>query len=210
VSIVTEHRELARELCRYARLSYSRHLVGAAGGNISARVPGRAAYIVTASDLALRDAQPSQLVVVDARGELLEGGSGLRPSKETAFHLSIYRSRPEVNAVVHVHPTYATVFSLWKMRIPAATISASLKLKQGPVVGAAAPGSRDLCDRIEAAVRSSGAEVGVLLLEGHGLVAFDSTLRGAFNTAELAEDTARIAYLSELGGTTRPEGPAGS
>jgi kynurenine formamidase/ribulose-5-phosphate 4-epimerase/fuculose-1-phosphate aldolase len=206
MSIIAENSALAEELCRYCRLCYARYLVGAAGGNLSARVPGMDAYLVTASNVALRDAEPSTLVVVDGRGDLLEGGAGLRPSKETAFHLSIYRLRAEVNAVVHVHPTYATVFSVWKMQIPTATISASLKLKQGPVVAEAEPGSRELCDHIERAVRSSGDDVRVLLLERHGLVAFDSALSGAFNAAELAEDTARIAFLSARGGMTTLEG----
>jgi L-fuculose-phosphate aldolase len=206
MSIITKHRDLAQELCRYCRLCYARGLVGAAGGNLSVRLPGTEAYLVTASNVALRDSEPAMLVVVDSRGDLLEGGSGLRPSKETAFHLSIYRSRAAVNAVVHVHPTYATVFSVWKMKIPTVTISASLKLKQGPVVEEAEPGSRELSDRVEAAVRASGDEVGVLLLERHGLVTFDSTLSGAFNAAELAEDTARIAYLSDRGGMMSPDG----
>jgi ribulose-5-phosphate 4-epimerase/fuculose-1-phosphate aldolase len=35
----------------------------------------------------------------------------------------------------------------------------------------------------------------VLLLERHGLIAFGPTLAAAFNDAELAEDTARIAFL---------------
>jgi ribulose-5-phosphate 4-epimerase/fuculose-1-phosphate aldolase len=201
-----EHGALLKELCMYCRLCYSRHLVGAAGGNLSARVPGREAYVVTASNVSLRDAQPSELVVVDSRGSLVEGGPTLRPSKETAFHLSIYRLRPDVNAVVHVHPTYATVFSIWSKPIPAATISASLKLKQGPVVAAAEPGSPELRDRVERALRASGAEVSVLLLERHGLVAFASTLGSAFNAAELAEDTARVAFLSGVWAGRSPGG----
>ena len=39
MSILNEHRALADELVRYSRLCYDRHLVGAAGGNLSARRP---------------------------------------------------------------------------------------------------------------------------------------------------------------------------
>lgn len=204
MSIIERHIDLAQELCEYCRLCYSRSLVGAAGGNLSVRVPGTEGYMVTASNVALRDAETSKLVVVDAAGSLLEASAGLRPSKETAFHLSIYRLRPEVNAVVHVHPTYATVFSLRGTKIPTVTVSASLKLKQGPLVPEALPGSRGLSDGVERAIQSSTAEVGVLLLERHGLVAFASSLSEAFNMAELAEDTARIAFLEAVARTVNP------
>ncbi len=111
MSIIHEHGRLADELVRYSRLCYDRRLVGAAGGNLSVRVPGRDAFLVTASGVSLRDVVRDNLVVVDGTGRLLEGPPGARPSKEASFHLAVYEMRPAVSAIIHVHPPYAVAWS---------------------------------------------------------------------------------------------------
>lgn len=196
MSIIADNRALTEEFCRYSRLCYDRHLVGAAGGNLSVRIPRKDEFIVTASGVSLRDVKPENLVVVDGYGKIIESPSRLKPSKEINFHLAIYRAKPGVNAVIHVHPTYATVFSLTHKTIPLSTISASLKLKQGTVVPEADPGSETLSLNIRRIVEQSADETTVLLLERHGLVTYRGTIREAFDDAELAEDTAKIAFLS--------------
>ena len=194
MAILADWKTLAEELSRYARLCYDRRLVGAAGGNVSARIPGRDLALITATGVSLRDVGPANLLVVDLQGGVVENPAGLRPSKETGFHLGIYRARAEVRAVVHVHPTYATVYSNLRIPVPLATVSAEHKLRQGPVVRAAAGGSGAL----EALLLESVAvapTANVFLMEGHGLTAFGPSLCEAFDDAELAEDTAKIAFL---------------
>ena len=198
MSILEEFGALAEDLARYSRLCYERRLVGAAGGNLSARVPGRDVFIVTAGGVALRDVTPANLVVVDRNGKLLEGPAGANPSKESGFHLAVYAARPGVSAIVHVHPPCATSFGVRQALIPTVTVSAQLKLKQGPIVPVAPPGSRELCDLIARAVTAAAPEATVFLLEAHGLLTARSTLADAFNDAELAEDTAKIALLGEM------------
>ncbi len=198
MSILSECGSIVEELVRYSRLCYERHLVGAAGGNLSVRVPGRDAFIMTASGVSLRDVAPHNLVVIDRRRTLLEGPAGAKPSKESGFHLAIFEERPEVGAIIHVHPPYATVFCTRQEPIPTVTISAQLKLKQGTLIPAGAPGSKELCDMVAQSVKTSPPDATVFLMEGHGLVAVRPTLGGAFDDAELAEDTAKISYLAEL------------
>lgn len=209
MGIITENAALAEDLSRYAQLCYDRHLVGAAGGNLSVRTSLGNAFLVTASGVSLRDVAPENIVVVDANGKTLEGPAGLKPSKEISFHLAVLNAKPEMNAVIHVHPTFAVLFSVLGEKIPLATVSAKLKLKQGPVVPEAAPGSQELCANILEAIGQSPEDAVLLLLERHGLVSFDSTLQGAFDTAELAEDTAKIAFLLEQSNMrVRPAGQA--
>jgi L-fuculose-phosphate aldolase len=194
MSILADERELAEELSRYSRLCYARRLVGAAGGNVSTRVPGRELALITATGVSLRDVNPENLLAVDLRGGVVENPAGLRPSKEMGFHLGIYRARPDVGAVVHVHPTYATVYSNRRTPGPLATVSAENKLRQGPVVQAAAGGSGDLEAMLLEAI-STAPTANVFLMERHGLTAFGPNLWQAFDDAELAEDTAKIAFL---------------
>src|ERR1700760_1196142 len=41
-----------------------------------------------------------------------------RPSSEWRFHLDIMRSRNDVEAVVHAHPTYCTILAIMGLEIP--------------------------------------------------------------------------------------------
>jgi L-fuculose-phosphate aldolase len=201
MSILSENRALADELVRYSRLCYDRHLVGAAGGNLSARIPGSDAFIVTATGVSLRDVARENLLAIDSQGKVLEGPAGAKPSKETSFHLAVYEVRPDASAIIHVHPTYATVFAGNGRLIPTITISAQLKLKQGNLIAVAPPGSRELADLVAQSVKTSPTDSSIFLLASHGMLAISRTFSDAFDFAELAEDTAKIAYLAE---TTAP------
>ena len=198
MSILNENRAVADDLVRYSRLCYDRHLVGAAGGNLSARVPGSDAFIVTATGVSLRDVARENLLAIDAQGKVLESPAGAKPSKETGFHLAVFEVRPEARAIVHVHPTYATVFAVSGRPIPTITISAQLKLKQGKLIAVAPPGSNELRDLVTRSVKESASDTSIFLLASHGMLAIGRTFSDAFDFAELAEDTAKIAYLQEI------------
>jgi L-fuculose-phosphate aldolase len=204
MSFLGEYGALADELVRYSRLCYDRHLVGAAGGNLSARIPGRDAFLVTATGVSLRDVARENLLAIDCQGKVLEGPAGAKPSKETSFHLAVYEVRPGANAIIHVHPTYATVFAIHRRLIPTITISAQLKLKQGKLIAVAAPGSRELRDLVAQSVKNSPPDSSIFLLNSHGMLAISGTFSDAFDFAELAEDTAKIAYLAEVSASPQP------
>ncbi len=197
MGLVSKHDDIAQELCRYSLLCYERGLATGSGGNLSVRVPGTDLILVTASGIALRDIRPGNIVVVDVQGRVIEAPAGLKPSKEIGFHLEVFRKRPGVNAVIHVHPAHAIVIASRRSPIPLATISAQLKLKQGPLVPDAPPGSAELCEHVARSAAESGPEASVLLMERHGLIAFNGSLGAAFDDAELAAETAKIALLME-------------
>ena len=190
--------DLIEEIIRFSRLSYERKLVSGSGGNLSVRVPNnRDLFIATASGVSLRDVAAENLVVVDTEGSVVEGPAGFRPSKEIGFHLGIFTARPGVGAVIHVHPVFAVLQSSTRRRIPLVTISAQLKLKQGPVVDEAPPGSLELRENVMSAMSRASDEDNMLLMENHGIVSWGVNLASAFDTAELAADTAEIALRRE-------------
>jgi L-fuculose-phosphate aldolase len=185
--------KLKKEITKYSRLVYDRSLVGAAGGNISARYEEN--YLITAGGVSLRDMSPAKVILVNRDGKVLDN-SGLRPSKETGMHIRIYMTRPDIDCVIHVHPMYATGISVTGETVPMLTASSALKLKEVPLVRYADPGSEQLAALVEEMAASSSRSVKALLLEKHGLLAFDSGLSHAFDIAELVEETARIAFVA--------------
>ena len=130
---------LKDELAETCQKAFRRGLVGGAGGNISVRVPGEDRALITATGISLGDIGPETIVLVDLQGKLLEGAPGMRPSKETGFHVCAYRMRPQVGAVVHLHPPHATAFAVRGMELPLVTDGAMLSLKHVPVVGTPLP-----------------------------------------------------------------------
>jgi L-fuculose-phosphate aldolase len=52
------------------------------------------------------------LVVCDLEGNRVEGPANVVPCFEVKIHACIYKARPDVNSVVHVHPTFTVLFSV--------------------------------------------------------------------------------------------------
>lgn len=57
------------------------------------------------------------MVVVDLEGNLIEGN--YKPSSDTATHLVLYKTYPEIGGVVHTHSTWGVTFAQAGMAIPA-------------------------------------------------------------------------------------------
>ena len=82
-------------------------------GNISLRHD--AGMLVTPTSVPYEAMQPEQIVFMGFDGSF---DSSQRPSSEWRFHLDILRARPDVNAVVHAHPPYATTLAIMGREIP--------------------------------------------------------------------------------------------
>ena len=184
------------EIIKYSGLVYWRRLVSAAGGNISARCGDN--VLITASNVSLRETAADGVILCDMDGNVLEGNASLKPSKETRFHLSIYKSRPEVGAVIHAHPCYATAFSLDGEELPLYTVSAKLKLVRVPIIQEAPPGSAELAENVRRAVSEDHADVFAYIMRAHGILTMGRTMKETFDLAELLEDTAKIALVKRI------------
>lgn len=120
----------ADDIIRYSALVYQKGLVSAAGGNVSARLGGD--MLITGSNVPLRAVTYEGLVLCDAEGHVKRAAQGLKPSKETRFHLDVYRLRPEINYIIHAHPTYSVLWTLQKSRCPSTPSRQSLSSARCP------------------------------------------------------------------------------
>lgn len=192
---------LREELSGLAVQAERRGLVAGAGGNVSVRVPGRDEVLVTATGLALEVTAPENLVKVDLFAGPLEQTSPYRPSKEALFHCAVYRARPDVNAIFHLHPPYATAFAVANRELPLVTISATVWLGVVPCIPLALSGSTELRDRVEEVfLRYPGIKAA--LMQSHGIIAVGTDLMDAYNVADFVEETAKTAYLAATMGVS--------
>ena len=185
--------QLRQQIVTLSRRAYQRRLVGGTGGNVSARLPG-GRMLITASGLSLEDTTSDNLLVVDIESGEWQPIPGLIPSKEYKFHMDILRLRPDVGAVMHVHPPHATAYAVQQRDIPMLT-DAAFKQPPIPLVPFAPSGSEELRQNVANAVRLN-PQCRCLLLAQHGLIALGSDLTAAYNQADLIEELATIAYFA--------------
>jgi L-fuculose-phosphate aldolase len=185
---------IRKQLVTYAVRAYDRHLVGGTGGNFSARLSD-GMMVITPSGVSLGDTSLDNLVAVDIESGEWEPVGNCVPSKEFHFHAEILRLRPDVKAVLHVHSPHATAYAAKKRPIPMVT-DAAFKQPLMPSVPFAPSGSQDLKQNVSKAVREN-PDCKVLFMEQHGITALGTDVVNAFNLADLTEELAWIAYLSE-------------
>ena len=132
---------IAGELRRIGRLLGRRGIFVADDGNLSARCPDGTIWI-TARGVRKDALRPGDVVRVAMDGARLEGSS--EPSSEIHLHLGIYSWRPDVGAVIHAHPPFATGFAAAGVEIREdALAEAAVALGRVPVVPYRTPGMQE-------------------------------------------------------------------
>ncbi len=184
-----------RDLVRYSRDMHFAGWVANHDGNLSARLTDQR-VVCTPTAFSKADVGAEDLVVVDGDGRKLSGAH--RAFSELVVHLMLYGARPEVRAVVHAHPPFATAFGvsgrpLPHPFLPEAVVSLGPEV---PTVRLTAPG-KDAA----AAMRPFARRCDALLMAGNGAWAWGPDLQTAWLRLELVEHLCRIAHAAlPLGG----------
>ncbi len=164
-------------------------------GNLSVRLaPDR--YLITASGTELGDLGDDDFVECSLNQDR-PVQSARRPSKETPMHRAVYQARPEINAVLHASPFYSTLFACAQEEIPANWFVEDMYyLERVARVPYAHPGSVELGDGVQAKVR----EANVLLLDNHGVLVYDTSVREALMGLQTLEMVCRMVVTAKSAG----------
>ncbi len=168
-------------------------------GNISMRLRGDR-FLATPTATAKADVCDKNLIEVDATGKRVAGTA--RPFSEMKMHLAIFAGRPDVGAVLHAHPPYATALACTGSSIIEQPFISEAIVSLGPLIPTlpfAAPGP----DSVEVLQRELG-RVDAVLLGNHGVFSWGPNLELAFLRMELVEHLARIATLAQATGGIQP------
>ncbi len=152
-------------------------------GNISLRHEG--GMLITPTSTPYEGMQPAQIVFVNPDGSC---DAGQRPSSEWRFHRDILKARPEVNAVVHAHPPYATMLAIMGLSIP--PVHYMIACAGGDTIRCAPYatfGTEQLSAHAVAALEDRSA----CLLAHHGMIAIGPSLSRAMWLAVEVETLAR-------------------
>ena len=157
-------------------------------GNVSARVKG--GMLITPSGMPYKRMKPKHIVHMHEDGSY-EGD--LVPSTEWRFHLDIMNSRPEVNAIVHAHPTFCTTLAILKKDIP--RLHYMIAVAGGDDIRCAdyaTFGTQELSDHALKALKDRKA----CLLAHHGMIATGPDLAKAMWLAIEVETLAKQYYYT--------------
>jgi L-ribulose-5-phosphate 4-epimerase len=173
-------------------LTHKGYLI-ATGGNLSARIPGHAAFAITPSNYDYLRMTAADVCVLDFDLGVIEGER--RPSVESGMHAGIYRARSDVNAVVHTHQVYASALALIKAPIPALFDEQVRFLGRAvPIIPYAPSGTGFLKRTIVKHIRNRN---NAYILQNHGVLCFGHDLQRAAHNVEILEKCA-LAYLLAL------------
>ena len=169
-------------------------LVTMHSGTVSGRDPETGNIVIKPTGFRYDRLSPSDLLVIDIDGNILEGT--LRPSSDTETHLYLYRHRPDIFGIVHTHSPYACVFASLGKPIPAVMTSAALLGGEIPIGGYAAVGGEDIGSEIIKKIGKCSA----IIMQNHGVYTISSTVWQATIDAVEVEDLAKITiFASQLG-----------
>lgn len=174
-------------------------LVTMTSGNVSGRDRETGYVVIKPSGVSFDALNPSDMPVLDLDGSLIEGDK--KPSVDAPTHLFIYRSRPDVNGIVHTHSNYATSFAALGKPIPA-VLTAIADEFGGPVP--CGPYCQIGEEEIGRAVVQHIGDSPAILMQNHGVFTIGASPEDALKSAVMVEDVARTVHLAMIIGEPIP------
>lgn len=189
--------EIKKLMCEIGKRVYDRNMAAANDGNFSVKISDNE-FLCTPTGVSKGFMTPEYICKVDAKGNVIEANGNFRPSSEIKMHMRVYEKRPDVKAVVHAHPSFATSFAiagipLTQPIMPEAVIS----LGCVPIADYGTPSTMEIPDNIEKFLPHYDA----VLLENHGALTWGQDLLTAYHKMESLEFYAELLYKAKtLGG----------
>jgi len=190
MSPVNEYLQQKRMLAQ-AILMLERAEVIDFNGHFSWRVPGHDRMLINSGASVRSALTADDIVTIDFDGNLVEGDAV--PPMEFHIHSEIYRKRPDVNSVVHTHPTWSTLFSMTGKTVQPVIMQAAVlgEIQQFPKT--ASINRKPLGEELAECL---GAHR-VAMLKSHGAVIAAEGILETFVLAFYLEENAHRQYLAQ-------------
>lgn len=192
-----DEKVVREEICEIGRRMYGRRMVAANDGNISVRLSENE-ILCTPTGVSKGFMEPEQLCKVDLAGNMLGENAGPGPSSEVKMHLRVYQRRPDILAVVHAHPIFATSFAVMGRALDVPIMpEVIVNFGKVPIASYGTPSTAEIPDAVEPYLNDYEA----VLLEHHGALTWGKDLLTAYMKMESVEFYAELLYrTTQLGG----------
>ncbi|MEC7564904.1 MAG: class II aldolase/adducin family protein [Planctomycetota bacterium] len=182
--------KIKQDMCEIGRRIYAKGFAAANDGNISVRISDQE-VLCTPTMQSKGFLTPEYICTIDMTGKQLAGRK--KRSSEALLHLEIYRTRKDVNSVVHCHPPHATAFAIAHEPIPQCVLpEVEIFLGDVPITKYETPGGQAFADTILPFVDKSN----VIILANHGTVSFGEDVEKAYWWTEILDAYCRMLMLA--------------
>ncbi len=179
-----------RSLVRVGKILQRSGFVAGTDGNLSIRLD-ESRVMITPTKISKGMMAADDMVIVDMEGRYFSGRRA--PSSEIGVHLTIYKARSDIHAVVHAHPCTATAFACAGMALDEPLCSEILMtLGRVPIAPYRAPGTPELSQVLAPFVMEHDA----ILMANHGVLAYGQDLATAHMNMEIVEHFAKLVLLA--------------
>jgi L-fuculose-phosphate aldolase len=183
-------RQLKEQMCEIGRRLYNRGFAAANDGNITARLNDRE-ILCTPTMVSKGFMKCEDICKVDYNGKQLAGTR--KRTSEVLLHLSVYKTRPDVNAVVHCHPPHATAFAVAREPIPKCVLpEVEVFLGEVPMSIYETPGGQKFADTILPYTK----DCNTVILANHGTVSWGPDVEKAYFNTEIIDAYCKILILA--------------
>ena len=195
------HPLLRSQVAQTARRMHAAGWVANHDGNVSVRL-GRDRFAITPTATSKAEVNEASIAIVDGAGNVVEGLR--KPPGETELHLAAYRARPDVDAVLHAHPPYATAFGVARVPLePICLPEAVVSLGRIPLAPFALPKTPLATE----AVSRCASEADAMLLPGNGVLTLGPDVALCYLRMELVEHLAKVLHHARALGGAQPLPP---
>ena len=198
--------EELKQLVYEANMDLPRYgLVTFTWGNVSAIDRESGLFVIKPSGVAYDRLKPEDMVVMNLKGEKVEGR--YNPSSDTATHLELYKAFPEIGGIVHTHSSYATSWAQAGRSIPCyGTTHADYIYGEVPCVRclnkeeieeAYEENTGHLIVNEFKRMKKDPVAVPAVLCKNHGPFTWGKDAKEAVHNAVVLEEVAKMAYRTE-------------
>jgi len=197
MSGTAEIKKAKNELVKIGKRISKMGFVVGPGGNTSVRVGN--IILMKASGVSFEEAVPDDYVGVDLKtGKQVSGKK--KPTCEIGMHLSCYRNREDVNAVIHCHPPLSVAWGMQGEPLrPFNPETVAIICSIVPVL----PYMVSVSDKFVIEITKLIKKHNAAFLANHGLVAVGSNLKEALYRTILIEDSIKTIIAAKTLGKMR-------
>lgn len=178
-------KKLENKIIKYGQLCGEKNYTPGYSGNISAKY--KTGMLITTSGSCNGYLSNKEIVYTDFNGNSLEKGK--KPSSEKFLHIGIYKKRPEINYIIHVHAPFLSSFASSGKDLMEPIMAENIFYFGGiPLAEYALPSTMKLVDNTVKFFDKYDA----VLMANHGFVIASKTMEDAYMKLELAESYAQV------------------
>lgn len=171
-------------------------------GNVSGIDREKGLFVIKPSGVEYGDLKPSDMVVVNLKGEVVEGD--LNPSSDTPTHTVLYNEFPKIGGIVHTHSPWAVSFAAARLDVPALStthadtffgdVPASEPLSEAEIKEAYEESTGKVIVKTFADRKIDYEAVPAILVSQHGPFTWGNTPAKAVYNAKVLEVAAEMSY----------------